>query len=114
MTSLHIHIIPTTSLHIISNSQPHPTLNPLPIVMDRLEVHVTVLSTDPRHPLIVEERPARRLYPGQLIELLFPQETACITATVGRLVGTDGNCAIFALSGTWCRHEHLAIPLRWI
>jgi hypothetical protein len=60
------------------------------------------------------EWPARCLYPGQLIGLLFPQETARITATVGRLVGTDGNCAIFALSGTWCRHEHLAIPLRWI
>ena len=114
MTSLRIHLIPTTSLRHISNSQPHPTLNPLPIVMDRLEVHVTILSTDSRHPLLVEERPARCLYPGQLIGLLFPQETARITATVGRLVGTDGNCAIFALSGTWCRHEHLAIPLRWI
>src|SRR4051812_27029167 len=87
--SLCIHIIPTTSLHIISSSQPHPTLNPLPIVMDHLEVHVTVLSTDLRHPLLVEEQPARRLYPGQLIGLLFPQETARITATVRRLVGTD-------------------------
>ena len=82
--------------------------------MDRLEVHVTILSTDSQHPLLVEERPARCLYSGQLIGLLFPQETAHITATVGRLVETDGNHAIFSLSGTWCRHEYLAIPLRWI
>ena len=114
MMSLHIHIIPTTSLRHMLNPHPRFNLISLPIILNRLQVRVTVISTNLQHPLLVQERPAQRLDYGQILGLLFPQETAHITATVGGLVGIDGNCAIFTLSGTWCRHRYLAIPLRWI